>query len=96
MSMSTALPDNERWPMIEERRAKVTTAESGAYEQSIARTAGAAYAVAFGYARHALISVLDAAPSCGLGAGAEVILSPLTCQVFPLVLLLIKLKPVYA
>ena len=94
--MSTALPDNERWPMIDERRAKVSPAESSAYEQSIARTAGAAYGVAFGYARHALISVLDAAPSCGLGAGAEVILSPLTCKVVPLALLSMKLKPVYA
>jgi perosamine synthetase len=96
MSMSTALPENERWLMIDERRAKVSTEDCSAYEQSIARMAGATHAVAFGYARHALISILDAAPSCGFDAGDEVILSPLTCKVVPLALLAMKLKPVYA
>jgi dTDP-4-amino-4,6-dideoxygalactose transaminase len=81
--------------MIGERRAKVTAADTGAYEQSIARMSGAHHAVAFGYARHALISILDAAPACGFDAGAEVILSPLTCKVVPLALLSMKLKPVY-
>jgi dTDP-4-amino-4,6-dideoxygalactose transaminase len=94
--MSTALPDNDRAPIIDERRAKVANADSGEYEQSIARMAGATHAVGFGYARHALISILDAAPSCGLGEGAEVILSPLTCKVVPLALLSMKLRPVYA
>ncbi len=102
--MSTAFPDNGPWTMpwtmpltmIDEMRVAITTADSSEYERSIARMAGAESAIAFGYARHALISILDAAPACGFGAGAEVILSPLTCKVVPLALLSINLKPVYS
>ena len=92
--MSTALPEDERWPKADERQANI--GYSCVYEQSIARSAGAKRAIAFGYARHALISVIDAARAIGLGAGDEVILSPLTCKVVPLALLSMKLKPVYA
>lgn len=63
------------------------------YEETFARSVGASHAVAFGYARHALIGVLEA---FGAGEGDEVILSPLTCKVVPLALLSMKLKPVYA
>lgn len=62
------------------------------YEEAFARSVNAAHAIPFGYARHALISVLEAV---GVSAGDEVILSPLTCKVVPLALLSLKLKPVY-
>ena len=63
------------------------------YESMIAQNVAADHAIAFGFARHALIAALTAA---GLKAGDEVILSPLTCKVVPLALLSMKLKPVYA
>lgn len=63
------------------------------YENTIAEHLEAGNAVAFGFARHALIAVLTAA---GLKAGDEIILSPLTCKVVPLALLSMELKPVYA
>lgn len=63
-----------------------------AYEHQFATLVRAKRAIAFGYARHALINILDAA---GVGPGDEVILSPLTCKVVPLALLSLKLKPVY-
>ena len=63
------------------------------YEREYARLVGAGHAIAFAYARHALTSILLAAD---LGAGDEVILSPLTCKVVPLALLSLDLKPVYA
>jgi len=62
-------------------------------ERHLAHRLGARHAVAFGYARHALISILVAA---GLRPGDEVVLSPLTCKVVPLALLSLDLKPVYA
>ena len=64
-----------------------------AYELEFARLVRANRAIAFGYARHGLISILSAA---GLQAGDEVVLSPLTCKVIPLSLLALKLRPVYA
>lgn len=63
------------------------------YEQAMARQTGIEHVVAFGFARHALVAALAAA---GLGAGDEVILSPLTCKVVPLALLSLGVKPVYA
>jgi perosamine synthetase len=64
-----------------------------AYESAIAASAGIRHAVAFSYGRTALWSALQA---LGLKPGHEVVLSPLTCQVVPLVLLALKLRPVYA
>ncbi|MGH9938669.1 MAG: DegT/DnrJ/EryC1/StrS family aminotransferase [Blastocatellia bacterium] len=63
------------------------------YEENFARAVKVTHAIAFGFARHALISILEAA---GIKAGDEVILSPLTCKVVPLALLSLKLRPVYA
>ncbi|HKQ72885.1 MAG TPA: DegT/DnrJ/EryC1/StrS family aminotransferase [Blastocatellia bacterium] len=63
------------------------------YEEAFARLSGSSHAISFGYARHALISILEAA---GVAPGDEVILSPLTCKVVPLALLSLDLKPVYA
>ncbi|MGE0126727.1 MAG: DegT/DnrJ/EryC1/StrS family aminotransferase [Blastocatellales bacterium] len=91
--MSTALPEKREWPAINDQRQTATEADCIAYEQALARLIGVGQAVAFGYARHALISILDAA---GLTPGDEVILSPLTCKVVPLALLSLKLRLVYA
>lgn len=63
------------------------------YEITFAQHVAAAHAIAFGFARHALIAALTAA---GLRPGDEVVLSPLTCKVVPLALLSMRLKPVYA
>jgi len=63
------------------------------YEHEIARRTGMGHVIAFGFGRHAIIASLSAA---GLGAGDEVILSPLTCKVVPLALLSLGLKPVYS
>jgi dTDP-4-amino-4,6-dideoxygalactose transaminase len=62
------------------------------FEKEFALGAGADHAVAFGYARHALVAILAAA---GLRAGDEIIVSPLTCKVVPLALLSLGLRPVY-
>ena len=66
---------------------------TGSYEKMVARQVGASHAIAFGFARHALIGIFEAA---GMKAGDEVILSPLTCKVVPLALLSLKLRLVYA
>jgi len=66
---------------------------SAVYENTIAGHVDTANAVAFGYARHAIVAALTAA---GLKPDDEVILSPLTCKVVPLALLSMGLKPVYA
>ncbi len=63
------------------------------YEQELACLIGVNHVIAFAYARHALLSILQAS---GLRAGDEVVLSPLTCRVVPLVLLSLNLKPIYA
>lgn len=63
------------------------------YEQETAHQAGMEHVIAFGFARHALVTALTAT---GLAAGDEVILSPLTCKVVPLALLSLGLKPVYS
>jgi len=63
------------------------------YEDLFATVVGAHEAVAFAYARTALSSILTAIE---LGSGDEVILSPLTCKVVPLVLLSLGITPVYA
>jgi dTDP-4-amino-4,6-dideoxygalactose transaminase len=63
------------------------------YETTFARHVAAEHAIAFGFARHALVAALTAA---GLRPGDEVMLSPLTCKVVPLALLSMQLKPVYA
>ena len=86
MSMSIALSKPDRL------RAAVADIHANPYEEKFARLAGASHAIAFGYARHALISILKAV---GVRAGDEVILSPLTCKVVPLALLSLDLKPVY-
>jgi dTDP-4-amino-4,6-dideoxygalactose transaminase len=70
-----------------------TSSWVGAYESQFANLVGSKRAIAFGYGRHALMSILSAA---GLHAGDGIILSPLTCKVVPLALLSLKLKPVYA
>jgi dTDP-4-amino-4,6-dideoxygalactose transaminase len=62
------------------------------HERAMAAATGAAWAVGFGYARTGLAAVLQA---CGLEAGDEVLLSPLTCKVVPLSLISAGLKPVY-
>ena len=63
------------------------------YEAVSAGALGVGHVVAFGFARHALAAALAAS---GLRSGDHVILSPLTCRVVPLVLLSLKLHPVYA
>lgn len=63
-----------------------------AYEREFARLLRVSYAITFGYARHALTSILIAS---GLKPQDEIILSPLTCRVIPLALLSLNLKPVY-
>ncbi len=62
------------------------------YEREFAHRLGVSYAITFGYARHALTSILIAS---GLKPQDEIILSPLTCRVVPLALLSLNLKPVY-
>lgn len=62
------------------------------YETEFALAVGADHAIAFGFARHALVAILTAA---GLRAGDEIILSPLTCKVVPLALFSLGLRPVY-
>jgi dTDP-4-amino-4,6-dideoxygalactose transaminase len=62
------------------------------YEHAFARQVGAAHAVGFGYARHALLGILAAR---GLGPGDAVLLSPLTCKVLVLALLSARLRPVW-
>jgi dTDP-4-amino-4,6-dideoxygalactose transaminase len=63
------------------------------YEESFAQAAGVTHAVAFAYARTALVAILR---SAGLRPGDEVVLSPLTCKVVPLALLFAGLRPIYA
>jgi dTDP-4-amino-4,6-dideoxygalactose transaminase len=67
-------------------------ATDSVYETAAAAHLGAAHAVAFGFARHALQAVLAGA---GLVEGDEVLLSPLTCKVIPLTLLSAGISPVY-
>jgi dTDP-4-amino-4,6-dideoxygalactose transaminase len=74
-------------------RAHATHKAVSLYEASFAREAGATQAVAFAYARTALVAILR---SAGLRPGDEVVLSPLTCKVVPLALLFAGLRPVYA
>jgi dTDP-4-amino-4,6-dideoxygalactose transaminase len=62
------------------------------YETAFAQGVGAGHAIAFAFARHALVAMLTAA---GLRAGDEIVLSPLTCKVVPLALLSLGLRPVY-
>lgn len=62
------------------------------HEAALAASIGARHAVAFGYARHALAAILEAA---GLGAGDAVALSPLTCKVVPLALAAAGVRPVW-
>jgi dTDP-4-amino-4,6-dideoxygalactose transaminase len=63
------------------------------YERSLAEAAGGGEAVAFAYARTALQAILTAE---AIGAGDEVVLSPLTCKVIPLALLALGIRPVFA
>jgi len=62
------------------------------YEARSAERLGIPHAVAFGYARHALVAILSA---LGLGEGDGVALSPLTCRILPLSLLSIGIRPVF-
>lgn len=64
-----------------------------AFESEFANLTNAQHAIAFGYARHGLTSILTAV---GCRAGDEVVLSPLTCKVVPLALLSLNLRPRYA
>jgi dTDP-4-amino-4,6-dideoxygalactose transaminase len=92
--MSIASPERApQLPRLGEKEPAAASLPSSRYEEEFARSVNAAHAIAFGYARHALITILDAA---GVEPGDEVILSPLTCKVVPLALLSLKLKPVYA
>lgn len=68
-------------------------ASNAAYEKALAQAVGAGHAVAFSYARHALIGILEALNAM---AGDEVVLAPLTCKVVALALLSLRLRPVYA
>lgn len=63
------------------------------YEAGFAAHVGAAHAIAYGFARHALLGVFE---GLGLGPGDEVVLPALTCKVVPLALLSRGLVPVYA
>jgi dTDP-4-amino-4,6-dideoxygalactose transaminase/GNAT superfamily N-acetyltransferase len=63
------------------------------FEQRFAEVAGRAHAIAFGFSRHALCALLEAA---GVPAGSEVVLPPLTCKVVPLSLLGAGYVPIYA
>jgi dTDP-4-amino-4,6-dideoxygalactose transaminase len=63
------------------------------YEAAFAATAGIRHAIAFSYGRTALSATLSA---LGLERGHEVVLSPLTCEVVPLALLALDLRPIYA
>jgi len=63
------------------------------YEASFANLVGAHEAIAFAYARTALSSIFTAME---LGPGDQVVLSPLTCKVVPLVLLSLGVTPAYA
>ena len=63
------------------------------YESAIAASTRMRHAIAFSYGRSALWSTLSA---LHLKPGREVVLSPLTCEVVPLVLLGLGLRPVYA
>jgi dTDP-4-amino-4,6-dideoxygalactose transaminase len=62
------------------------------YEAQFAATVGAPHAIAYGFARHALIGILR---GLGIGAGDCVLLSPLTCRVVVLALLAERVQPVY-
>jgi perosamine synthetase len=62
------------------------------YESEFADLVRVPDAVAFGFGRHAIAAILDAA---GLAAGDEVILSSFTCKVVPLSILERGLTPVY-
>lgn len=75
--------------------AEASSASAGidAYEEALALSLDVRYAVAFGFARHALVAILDAA---GAQPGRHVVLSPLTCKVVPLALLSLGLVPAYA
>jgi dTDP-4-amino-4,6-dideoxygalactose transaminase len=50
------------------------------------------HAIGFAYGRTALAAIFSA---LGFASGDEIVLSPLTCKVVPLVLLSLKLRPVY-
>ncbi len=63
------------------------------HETELAHAIGAPHAVCFGYARHALVAILEAAE---LAPGDAVVLSPLTCKVVPLALFALGLEPVWA
>ena len=63
------------------------------YERALADGVGGGEAIAFAHARTALQAILEAER---IGAGDEVVLSPLTCKVVPLALLALGIKPVYA
>lgn len=67
--------------------------DSSAYEREFAHLVGASEAVAFGFARHALVAILQGA---GLRRGDEVLLAPFTCKVVPLAILSGGFRPVYA
>ncbi|HEU5153798.1 MAG TPA: DegT/DnrJ/EryC1/StrS family aminotransferase [Gemmatimonadales bacterium] len=79
--------------MQEELRHSTLEDVAATYERTLAAVAGGGEAVAFAYARTALQAILTAE---GIGAGDEVILSPLTCKVIPLALLAQGIRPVYA
>ena len=63
------------------------------YERGLGEATGGGKVVAFAFARTALQAILLAE---GIGAGDEVVLSPLTCKVVPLALLALGIRPVYA
>ncbi len=73
--------------------ARVPGGAESRHESGMAERVGAVHAVAFGYARHALAALLEV---LNIGAGDEVVLSPLTCQVVPLALLSRGVRPRWA
>src|SRR5262245_45708157 len=62
------------------------------YESAFANATQLEHAIGFAYGRTALAAIFRA---LGFAAGDEIVLSPLTCKVVPLVLLSLKLRPVY-
>ncbi len=64
-----------------------------ASEHRLAQILGVENAIALGYARHGLISILRAS---GIGVGDCIVRPPLACKVVPLALLSLGLELVYA
>ncbi len=67
--------------------------QGSAYERRFSEATGAAYSVAYGFARHALRGILR---GLGFAPGERVVLAPLTCRVVVLALLAERAELAYA